>query len=308
MEEAVTAIAAQGLSVGVHVVVTASRWADIRPALKDQLGTRVELCLGDPADSEMDRKRARLLGARPPGHGITRDGLEFVHRPAVSPTAPTWPRVAARLPRSGRARRCDSCRRASATPTSPRSPRGQIAIGLGEDELRPVAIDFAAYPHLLILGDTECGKTATLRTLCREIVRTARTDAARILVVDFRRTLLGVVESDHLLGYAMSGASADAHVATAVEPADRPAARRPGDPAAAAGPVVVVGAGGVRRRRRLRPGGGHVGQSAAAAARPAAARQGSRSAPGDRPSFRRCGAGDVRPDPGAACGTWAAWV
>jgi S-DNA-T family DNA segregation ATPase FtsK/SpoIIIE len=83
-----------------------------------------------------------------------------------------------------------------------------------------------AFPHLLVLGDTECGKTATLRTLCREIARNHGPDAARILLVDFRRTLLGVIESDHLLGYAMSGASADSHVATAV---DLLRSRLPGD-------------------------------------------------------------------------------
>ena len=78
LEPSLTAIAAQGLSFGVHVVVTASRWAEIRPALKDQIGTRIELRLGDPADSEMDRRRARQLAHIPPGRGITRDGKEMV--------------------------------------------------------------------------------------------------------------------------------------------------------------------------------------------------------------------------------------
>ena len=81
----------------------------------------------------------------------------------------------------------------------------------------PVALDFAALPHLLILGDTECGKTATLRTVCREIQRSKGPDAARVLIVDFRRTLLGVLESDHLLGYAMSAASAESHLVATVE-------------------------------------------------------------------------------------------
>jgi S-DNA-T family DNA segregation ATPase FtsK/SpoIIIE len=227
MEEAVTAIATQGLSLGVHVVVTASRWADIRPAMKDQLGTRVELCLGDPADSEMDRKRARLLGARPAGHGITREGLEFVI---------ALPRLDAGVAAAGvdEAMRADAAmltaRHAGRTAPPVRllpsrveradvtaQSHGQVSIGLGEAELRPVAIDFTAFPHLLILGDTECGKTATLRTLCREIVSNNPPEAVRILVVDVRRTLLGVVESDHLLGYAMSGASAESHVATTVK-------------------------------------------------------------------------------------------
>ena len=74
LEGPITALAAHGLSYGVHVVVAASRWAEIRPALKDQIGTRVELRLGDPAESEMDRKQARQLSARLPGRGITCDG------------------------------------------------------------------------------------------------------------------------------------------------------------------------------------------------------------------------------------------
>ena len=122
MEEAVTAIAAQGLSLGVHVVVTASRWADIRPALKDQLGTRVELCLGDPADSEMDRKRARLLGTRPPGHGITRDGTGIRDRRAVRRRHRRGRGGRARS-RTGRRRPSACCRRGWPTPTSSRSRR-----------------------------------------------------------------------------------------------------------------------------------------------------------------------------------------
>src|SRR5690606_5859073 len=77
IEPRIAALAAQGLGYGVHVVVTASRWAELRPVLKDQLGTRIELRLGDPADSEMDRRRARHLIDSPPGRGITRDGREL---------------------------------------------------------------------------------------------------------------------------------------------------------------------------------------------------------------------------------------
>ncbi|MEU0495360.1 type VII secretion protein EccCa [Mycobacterium sp. NPDC006124] len=213
MEEAVTAIATQGLSLGVHVVITASRWAELRPALKDQLGTRVELCLGDPADSEMDRKRARLLGSRPPGHGITRDGLEFViGLPCADGTDVA--EVAARFAGRG----APAVRLLPAlVPHAEVVERagGRVALGLGEDDMTPTVLDFTAHPHLMILGDTECGKTATLRTLCGEIVRTGAPGGVRVLVVDFRRTLLGVVDDDHLLGYAMSAAAAVAHVATA---------------------------------------------------------------------------------------------
>jgi S-DNA-T family DNA segregation ATPase FtsK/SpoIIIE len=215
MEEAVTAIAAQGLSVGVHVVLAASRWADIRPALKDQLGTRIELCLGDPADSEMDRKRARLLGTRPAGHGITRDGLEFVvalPRPTEGGSAidVDTAAVSARYPDHSAPPVRLLPSRVDHADVVAQSGSG-VAIGLGEDGLRPVTLDVT--DHLLILGDTECGKTSTLRTVCREILRNNDSAEARILLVDHRRTMLGVVESEHLLGYAMNTASADSHVA-----------------------------------------------------------------------------------------------
>jgi S-DNA-T family DNA segregation ATPase FtsK/SpoIIIE len=42
IERSISSLAAQGLSFGVHVALSASRWAEIRPALKDQIGTRIE--------------------------------------------------------------------------------------------------------------------------------------------------------------------------------------------------------------------------------------------------------------------------
>jgi S-DNA-T family DNA segregation ATPase FtsK/SpoIIIE len=194
LEPRVIALAAQGLSYGVHVVVTASRWAEIRPALKDQLGTRIELRLGDPADSEMDRKRARQLGHVPPGRGITRDGKEMVvARPHVS---------ADKIRRRGGQR----ARPVELLPlhVAYAAAGSQVVVGIGERELQPVVADFVDQPHLLVLGESECGKTSVLRLLCREIVRTNAADAVQIEIVDFRRTLLGVVESAHLGGYSMS--------------------------------------------------------------------------------------------------------
>ncbi len=208
LEVPITALAAQGLSYGVHVVLSTSRWAEIRPSLRDQLGTRIELRLGDPADSEVDRKQARQVPLDRPGRGLSREGLqmqialpiacgELPHRNGESgapsiPLLPTHVEHATVVQRAGAA-----------------SGAG-IWLGIEERRLRSVAIDFERDMHLLILGDNECGKTATLRTLCSEIVRTRTADQAQLLIVDFRRTLLGVVESEHLHGYAMSRAALDA--------------------------------------------------------------------------------------------------
>src|SRR5690606_35406230 len=61
LEQAIMNLAVQGLSYGVHVVIALSRWMEARPQLKDQIGTRLELRLGDPADSEFGRKVAALV-------------------------------------------------------------------------------------------------------------------------------------------------------------------------------------------------------------------------------------------------------
>ena len=111
-----------------------------------------------------------------------------------------------------------------AAATRPRSVT-QVLLGIGETELRPVAVDFAAEAHLIVLGEGECGKTTTLRTLCREIVRTNTANSAQLFIIDFRRTLLGVVESDHLAGYTPSAAALTSQLAALLE---RLQARMPG--------------------------------------------------------------------------------
>ncbi len=209
LEAPITALAAQGLSYGIHVVVSASRWAEIRPALKDQIGTRIELRLGDPAESEMDRKRARQLIQSPPGRGITRDGHEFVI------AVPRLPAAADRL-RTRYPNRVASpievlptriCYDALVERSSQRRSATQVLVGISEAELQPIAVDFAVEAHLVILGQGECGKTTTLRTLCREIVRTNTAASAQLFVIDYRRTLLGEVEGEHVAGYIPSAAA-----------------------------------------------------------------------------------------------------
>ena len=225
LEPAVIAIAAQGLSFGVHVVVVASRWAEIRPALKDQIGTRIELRLGDPADSEMDRRRARELSQLSPGRGITRDGKEMVIALPRLDGGSTTDRWAGRRARPIELLPLQVAHGAVAAAALARTAT-QVALGLGERELQPVVLDFAEQSHLLVLGDAECGKTSALRLLCREIVRTNTADSVRIEIVDFRRTLLGVVESAHLGGYAISASALTARLPVLLE---RLQARIPGE-------------------------------------------------------------------------------
>jgi S-DNA-T family DNA segregation ATPase FtsK/SpoIIIE len=213
-EASITSLAAQGLSFGVHVVMSASRWAEIRPALKDQIGTRIELRLGDPADSEFDRRRAQQVPEGNPGRGLSDDGLhmvialprldsaggEFLWDRNNEFTAPPIPLLPAHVDHHSVVERAGDGRGTD------------ILIGLEESELRAIAIDFVQQQHLLVLGDGDCGKTTALRTICRELVRTTTAAQCQLFIVDFRRSLLDVVDpkSGHLGGYLASVDAVDA--------------------------------------------------------------------------------------------------
>ena len=78
LEQDITAIAARGLGYGVHVLASAGKWSEFRPAVRDLFGTRLELRLGDAYESEVDRKLAANVPDSAPGRGLTRDGLHFL--------------------------------------------------------------------------------------------------------------------------------------------------------------------------------------------------------------------------------------
>jgi S-DNA-T family DNA segregation ATPase FtsK/SpoIIIE len=80
----------------------------------------------------------------------------------------------------------------------------RLPVGVDEAALAPVVHDFAQSPHLLIVGDTESGKTSALRLLAEQIVAHHSPDEARILVVDYRRELVEAVPPEHRLGHAVA--------------------------------------------------------------------------------------------------------
>ena len=71
-------LAGRGLTFGFHLLVASSRWADFRAAMRDTFGTRLELRLGDPLDSEIDRRVAALVPAGRPGRGLVASKLHFL--------------------------------------------------------------------------------------------------------------------------------------------------------------------------------------------------------------------------------------
>jgi S-DNA-T family DNA segregation ATPase FtsK/SpoIIIE len=215
LEAVVTDVAQRGLAYGVHLVVGASRYGEIRPALKDLLQTRVELKLGDAMESETDRKVAVNVPAGAPGRGLTGDKLHFLAglpridgssqvedladgvTGLVGAVAAAWTG-----PRAPQVRMLPELLPAEQLPKGGEYPQYGIAIGVDESALAPVFLDFDTDPHFIVFGDGETGKTALLRLLLQRITERYTPEQARIVIGDYRRSLLGQVTTPHLLEYA----------------------------------------------------------------------------------------------------------
>ena len=222
LEQAVTALAARGLGYGIHLVAATNKWSEFRPAVRDLFGTRLELRLGDPYESEIGRAAAGNVPAGAPGRGLTRDRLHFlaaVPRIDGQATAAGLPeairslaaRVAAAWEGSGAppVRMLPDVLPAAELPP-PASTGAQVPFGIDENSLSPVFLDFAADPHFLVLGDTECGKSNLLRLAAEGIAARFTPDQAKIIFLDYRRSLLDAAQIPHQIGYATSSVTAAA--------------------------------------------------------------------------------------------------
>jgi DNA segregation ATPase FtsK/SpoIIIE, S-DNA-T family len=222
LEQAVTALAARGLGYGIHLVAATNKWSEFRPAVRDLFGTRLELRLGDPYESEIGRTAARNVPAGAPGRGLTQDGLHFLA---------AMPRIDGRstatgLPEAVRALTAQVAgawdgggappvrmlpdRLPAAELPPPASSGSRVPFGIDENELAPVFLDFAADPHFLILGDTECGKSNLLRLAVAGIAARYTPEQAKIIFLDYRRSLLDAAQVPHQIGYATSSVAATA--------------------------------------------------------------------------------------------------
>ncbi|MFF1817246.1 type VII secretion protein EccCa [Kribbella sp. NPDC058245] len=213
LEPLLTDIATRGLAYGVHLMISVARWFDLRTNIRDLCGTKLELRIGDPIDSLIDRRAAAQVPERAPGRGLATSKHHFLlalprlrepeqeQRASVGlgelvrAVADAWPEASAPEVRLLPA---DVPYEAA---NGASSKDAGLAIGLAERSLEPVLLDPVTNPTFLLLGDTASGKTGFLRTLARRVAETYTPDEACLLVIDHRRSLLGSVEGPHLLGY-----------------------------------------------------------------------------------------------------------
>ncbi|MFI7076210.1 type VII secretion protein EccCb [Micromonospora sp. NPDC049903] len=219
-------IAARGLGVGVHLIITTGRWNDIRPALRDSIGTRIELRLNDPAESEVNRRLAARVPAKVPGRGLSLpgvyfqlvlprmdgqdsiDGLRAAQQDVLGKIAAGWsgpPAPPVRLLPA----RID----AAEVPAPPDAAPTAVPLGIGESDLKPVTIDLIRDdPHFLVFGDAGSGKSSALRTWLAALCARQSAWDARVVLLDTRLSLLDAVPPDHLAAYAGDPDTASAYV------------------------------------------------------------------------------------------------
>jgi S-DNA-T family DNA segregation ATPase FtsK/SpoIIIE len=221
LEAEITELAGLGLHYGVHLVLTATGWAELRPGLRENLGGRLELRLNDPLESEVGRTAAASLPDLP-GRGLTHSGLQFqVALPgqtraildralpgrdgAVAPPLRLLPTLVGEstLATAGPEGSAVGLE-VSAGERAPRAPAG-LPFAVEEHRLEVVRLDlFEASPHLLVLGDAGCGKSSLLRLVANGLAARHPPDEVALVIVDPRRGLLDLTALPNLAGYAYS--------------------------------------------------------------------------------------------------------
>ena len=221
LEAQIQAIAARGLTYGVHLILTASRWMEVRANVKDLIGTRIELRLGEATDSEVDRKAAANVTSLP-GRGLNPRGLQMLtalprvdgvddpssladgvddllRRVGAAWHGPAGPKLRLLPDRIGREELLALAARGNGG-TAPR----ELLLGIDEANLAPFSVDPTAEPLLYLYGDADSGKSSMLRGVVHEIMRLYGSNEAKIFAVDYRRALLGEIPQEYLGAYLTS--------------------------------------------------------------------------------------------------------
>jgi DNA segregation ATPase FtsK/SpoIIIE, S-DNA-T family len=248
LEKPVHDLLARGNRYAVHVIAAVRRWNEVRVAQQVSFGNRIELRLTDPSDSSIDPKIARTISHANPGRALTNDKLlaqvALPRLDSLPDTATTGTIEAANMVRSAwtgplpppirvlpAVLRSDELTDASL-------PAGIVPIGRFEQGFTPALLDlFGTDQHLLVLGDTDTGKTNLLALIAQGLYRQLTPDDLVFAVFDPRHGLAGAVPELYLGGYASNPTLANQLAqAVAKELANRSGG--PGDKAN--GPRIVL--------------------------------------------------------------------
>jgi S-DNA-T family DNA segregation ATPase FtsK/SpoIIIE len=189
----VTELVNVGLAYGIHVIITTPSWLEVPLAMRDGLGLRLELKLHDARDSNVRvvgslRRPADAVPHDQPGRGLTMAAEHFlIAAPDLGQVAAInarHPGVAAPpvrlLPNNLAPEALGALYRGDE----------QVIIGQREEDLAPVAFNFAENPLVMVFGDSKSGKTTLLRHIIRTVREHSTADRVAFTVLDRRLHLV----------------------------------------------------------------------------------------------------------------------
>ena len=206
-------LASRGTRAGIHLVLTAAKWADLRGGLRECITRRLEFALTEPAESELPRHRALQLHREAlPGRACLADGRQLqVAMPYLSETTqdvfppgrPWSPSLAAatRTAPAGTARSTLLPHCLALPLTEPSA--GGLFVGVRAPDLQPVRVDLCNEAnHLLVLGDARSGRSSLLGAILAQI--------RRLSGIGYAPTRTWVVDPRGSLGAALAAVGTDA--------------------------------------------------------------------------------------------------
>lgn len=216
LEPIVQDLAGQGLAYGVHTVISTPRWTELKSRIRDYLGTKVELRLGDVNETQIDRI-TREIPANRPGRAVSMEKhhlmlgvprLDGVHSaldivPAISAAvehiaslhtdqAPLVRVLPDRIYLTD----------LDPTPPGPESDyrsRWTVPIGIRESDLSVAYSPMHTSPHLIVFGAPKSGKTTIAHAVASAICARNSPQQVRFMLADYRSGLLDAVPQSHLL-------------------------------------------------------------------------------------------------------------
>ena len=216
LEPTVQDLAGQGLAYGVHTVISTPRWTELKSRIRDYLGTKIELRLGDVNETQIDRM-TREIPVNRPGRAISMEKhhlmmgvprLDGVHSaanivPAISAAVEhvaslhtdQAPMVRT-LPERIYLRELDP---APPGPEADYRTRWTIPIGVRESDLSVAHSPMHTSPHLLVFGAPKSGKTTIAHAVASAICARNSPQQVRFMLADYRSGLLDAVPQSHLL-------------------------------------------------------------------------------------------------------------
>jgi S-DNA-T family DNA segregation ATPase FtsK/SpoIIIE len=221
-EELLASLCREGAPFGLHVVLTAAAWNQIRSRLTQSIGLAIALQLHDRAEyPAIVGRTGGLVPAPLPGRGLIRSEPPLEFQAALPVSGSTdWERQAALQSaiqsidarwEGSRPRPIEALpavislsKLIAATPSA-------APIGLEIDSLAPFRLDLKEGPCFLVAGPPESGKSTLLQTALLSLAHLHPPEDLRVWLADLGGSGLGLLQSlPHVAGAASDGAGSGA--------------------------------------------------------------------------------------------------